>query len=301
MKIANNSFKPKRADKKFGVAVFAAFGILSLLPAEAYAMDASVHPAVASPVTAAPLATPSLAAAPSALVVPSVPAKEASSANSIPASQSAASGTEGQPASPIKAQGSEIEKSMAAMENKVTESAKNEARSLDTNSKEVTFADLNAARQTITRIEAMIDIEKRLIELEKLKKERSGAYSSAALVDAKSLAGAVPASALTPMPPISRSHKSESGAKEQEDFAERNKNPVAAAPYELSRIYGVNGKYMAVLKSSGNKSKTVRVGDRISDGSTVTSITESSVTIGGRGNTHTLNINSVDAIYSAMR
>jgi type IV pilus biogenesis protein PilP len=185
----------------------------------------------------------------------------------------------------VKAPGADINKSLETMEEKVSENAKSVVKRLDTASNAVMLDDLNNARQTVARIEAMIDIEKHMAELDKLRGARNGGGAAA-------LAGAIPASALVPpsgaMPP----------AMPVANMAQQPRRPSGGSG-EISRIVGTDGRYTAVIKLAG-ETKAVKVGDHIS-GATVRSISPSSVEIEENGETHTLHIKNVDTIYSAMR
>jgi type IV pilus biogenesis protein PilP len=70
---------------------------------------------------------------------------------------------------------------------------------------------------------------------------------------------------------------------------------------EVSRITGADGKYSAVLKMANGDMKPVRAGDKITDHATVRWISSSSVLVEEYGETHTIRIKNVDAIFSAMR
>ena len=74
-----------------------------------------------------------------------------------------------------------------------------------------------------------------------------------------------------------------------------------ASRAEISRIYGIAGRYTAALKLSGGEVRMVRVGDTVSNGETVQSISPSSVSVAGNGRSYTLHVKNVNAIYSAMR
>jgi type IV pilus biogenesis protein PilP len=258
MRIENNS--SLRNLVLTATAFFVVLGLFPFTDVEAYAADA--------PLPAGALTTPAQTAVPSAPAAP----------------QAVLSLTD-----PVKAPSDEMRKSVSAMEDKTAESAKNVVKHLDAAGDATTFADLNSARQAVTRIEAMIDVEKHLAELEKLRGERSGVGSSHSSV--MSLSSAIPASALTPPPQMHLSPEKVSAGPE----------PVLHARPEISRISGTDGKYTAVLKLPGGEIKSVKVGDQLSNGEVVSSISASSVGVEGKGTSYALHIKNVDAIYSAMR
>jgi type IV pilus biogenesis protein PilP len=191
--------------------------------------------------------------------------------------------------------GESLEKSVSTMEDKVSENAKSVVRHLDVASEETTFADLNRARQTVTRIEAMIDVEKHLNELEKLRNERHDTHVPSVTLP---LANAIPASALAM--PSSVPFISTPTEMPKVHHIVSESRPTGSHP-EISRISGAGGKYTAVLKLSGGDVKSVMVGDRLADGDVVRAITASSVEIGGKEASYTLRVKNVDVVYSAMR
>lgn len=178
-------------------------------------------------------------------------------------------------------------------EDKVTDGAKSMLRKLDSMSDVTSLDDLNKARQVVARIDAMIEIEKKLGELEKVRNDRSSEKSGKG---AANLASAIPASALTPPPALTpASMPSLTSAFRP---VESKPKPVASA-LEVSRIVGSQGRYTATIAENGAP-KTVGVGDKIG-GSTVRSITAQAVTVDDGGSTRTLRVKNVDTIFSAMR
>ncbi len=255
-----------------GLCVFAAKGTFAADPAPAIASSAPVSQAPMSSAQAAPVAAP--AAAPA-------------SSNVIPTAFQV-------PEAPKTEGGDDIAKALSSMEDKVTDNAKALVKKLDT-TEPTTISDLNSAKQTVTRIEAMIDIEKRLGELEKLRNERNSRSFAGMMPGLPAgLAAAIPASALQPLPgPLAA--VSPSGSPDSPPIFH-----VGSGRPEISRISGTEGKYVAVLKMPDGEKKSVKAGEKFSHG-TVRSITSSSVEIADKGTSYTLRIKNVDAIYSAMR
>lgn len=184
---------------------------------------------------------------------------------------------------------SEIGKSISQMEEKASSNARDVVKRLDSSPDSMTMEDLNSARQAVARLDAMIDVEKRLAELEKVR--GAGGNSSS-----HSLAAAIPASALAPMPSTSPA-----AAPAPAHVVEKEKPKSGIAGIEVSRIVGADGKYSAVLKMPGGEMKPVRPGDVITDHATVRWISSSTVLVEEYGETHTLRIKNVNAIFSAMR
>lgn len=253
MRIANNFSLTLSA--RIGAALVVAFGVFCFAPADSCAADAA---------QAAPSGLSILSVAPPPVVSPA-------SAAEAP-----------------KGQNESIGKNVSTMEDEISTNAKKIIKRLDVAGDTTSLADLNSARQTVTRIEAMIELEKRLKELDKLRGERDGMSMSAAPA---MLASAIPSSALMPPPSASMISEPE---------PQKVKMSSNLGQPEISHIYGTGGKYTAVLKLSNGDLKSVKVGDKISDNESVRAITPSSVDVGGK-TSYTLRVKNVDMVYSAMR
>lgn len=195
--------------------------------------------------------------------------------------------------------GEGVLKNVGNMEEKAIESAQSAIKALEA-ADSATFEEMNAARQASVRIEAMIELERRVAELNKIRGERGSGRSS------YPLAGAIPASALTALPIVSESDdvveviKPARRSSTKAAVVRSAPEPVSEQ-YEVSRIYGVEGKYVAVLSSSGGSPRSVRVGDQLPGGATVKSITSSSVHIDGRGGAYTARVRNIDVVYGSSR
>jgi type IV pilus biogenesis protein PilP len=292
------------------MAVFVAFGVCSFAPVFAQAADGlqpissapevlSVEPsplAIASaPAPAAKTAEPAAnsTGALAAEASPPSPSASATDPVSVPAKVETISSAPSAAPRPedTKKQEETFRKKITGMEEKAISNAKSAIKRLDTGSDSTTLEDLNSARQTITRIEAVIDLEKHLKELEKL---RSGGNEYNMASSQGALAGAIPQSALMPEipasllaePPVSHAHA---------------KHLATPARPEILQIYGTGGKYTAVLKLFGSEERQVKVGDKISDDETVRAITPSSVEVKDKTASYTLYIKKSGIIQSAMR
>jgi len=297
MRIANKYFLSRATLTGTGATVFVALSAFCLLPLVAHAAD-GLQP---------------ISATPDVLSVDNQASPLAISPTPAPASDPKAEGTSGTPAvAPAatldlakpdvasgagKASGSDesLKKSIMAMEDKALSSAKSAVKRLDTGSDATTLDDLNRARQTVTRIEAMIELEKRMKELEKLRGERNDMSAQSAmssLLPSNALMAALPASILTPSvtaPPIVVEEKKVKRSVQNTDRP------------EVVRIYGAGGKYTAVLKYSGKDEKTVKIGEKINDDDTVQAITASSVQIGNGKTSYTVSVKNIGVMQSAMR
>ena len=209
-----------------------------------------------------PLATAAFAADPGAIIIPA-PAPVAVAA-------------------PVPT--ADLGKSVTELDDKAVDSGRATLRHLDTSSDNLTIEDLNSARQTVARIDAMIEVEKRMAELEKLRGERSSGGAAPA-----ALASAIPASALTPPPSISTFRTAE------------EMHPHFSTGMSVTRVVGTEGKYSAVLKLGNGEQRTVKVGDQVSGNVLVRWISPSAVGVEEGNETRVLHIKSIDTVYSAAR
>lgn len=210
-----------------------------------------------------------------------------------PAPTPAAAVTADAPAAAPAKESDTIEKKMTAMEDKVVSGVKGTIKNLDS-SEGMSLADLNSAKQTVARIDAMIEIEKRMIELEKLRNERGGTRPFVG----GGFAGAIPASALAPLPQVSKPVFADTETAKEAQRAVYI--PTEAPHYEILRIAGAAGRYSAVLKTPNGDRKTVQPGDKIAGG-TVGMITASTVMIESKDKTTSLHIKNADLVSTVRR
>ena len=242
MRIANNFSLTFLT--RVGAALFVAFGVFCFAPSHTHAAEAP-QPAISG--------LPILSVTPPS-VVSSASAAEAP-----------------------KSQNESIGKNVSTMEDEISSNAKKIIKRLDVAADTTSLADLNSARQTVTRIEAMIELEK-----------RDGMSSPPPAM----LATAIPSSALMPPPSATLPISS--------DFEPQKIKFSSSSHPEISHIFGTGGRYTAVLKLSNGDLKPVKVGDKVSDNETVRAITSSSVDVAGK-TPYTLHVKNVDMVYSAMR
>lgn len=170
-------------------------------------------------------------------------------------------------------------KNLSALEDKVSESVKNVAKQLSSVDN-VSLDDLNSARQAIVKLEVLIDIEKHLAELEKVRSERG---------PEKSFAAAIPASALSAPPTMAAMASS---ASRTHVAAEA---PAVSAPVhtDVTRVAGSDGHYTALIQG-----KFLQVGDSLPDGSTIVAISPKDVSAKAKdGAIRRLKVHGVDEIY----
>jgi hypothetical protein len=170
-------------------------------------------------------------------------------------------------------------KNLSTLEDQVSDSVKNVVKQLATVDS-VNLDDLNTARQAVVKLEVLIDIEKHLAELDKIRSERGGE---------RSIAAAIPASALSA--PVSMAHNN-SRPRFQPSSEEMPAAPFAAHT-EVTRVSGTDGHYEALIQG-----KFLRVGDNLSDGSTIVSITPKNVATKAKsGTVRQMRVNGVEEVY----
>jgi len=183
---------------------------------------------------------------------------------------------------PLPGDADKGEKGLANAEDKVSDSVKNIVKHIGTTDN-ITLDDLNSAHQAVAKIEALIEVEKHLNELEKLRSEREG----------KSLASAIPASALSP--PLSMLNATANG---MNAMPSGMPSPfISNSNVEISRIYGGGGRYSASIKLLDGQSKVVHIGDQVPPLGTVNMITPTSVEFEQNGTKHVLRMKNIDTVF----
>ncbi len=186
------------------------------------------------------------------------------------------------------------EKNISKLEDHVTDNAKDVVKKLGASSTDITLDDLNAAKIAVAKIDALIDIEKHLADLDKIRDERkkNSSVSSPPVIPQITMSSIQPPPVPMPMPVLTRAMPPPS------DTDVPRPAPVSYhSDIDVQRVVGVGGHYEAVLALSGGQTKTVHVGDKLSDGSLVTGISSDSVTVSQQGKTHEYEVKGVDKIY----
>lgn len=182
---------------------------------------------------------------------------------------------------------------------KIPESVNHVVDRLNAATEGVTLDDLNSAREAMAKLDILIEIEKRLNDLTTIRQER----------EEKSMANAIPASALglgnrcsgprcaqQMSQPMAMSMPALNGA----NMAAQP--PAAIGPtsdsLEIVRIAGASGNYTATIKAGEGKTKLIREGDKLSDGSEVKGISSKSVTLSKGGKSHTVTIKDVAVVFN---
>lgn len=182
--------------------------------------------------------------------------------------------------------------------NKVPESVKNVLDKMDKVSEDVTLEDLNSAREAIAKLDVLIDIEKRLTDLAGIRKEREEKSMTA-------VANALPRNSYAPPPVLGGTPASyglpASIPSEPTNFDAPVLKPVAMGPTKIDvlKIVGAEGRYTAYVKDSEEaKGKQIHQGDKMSDGSIVSSISRSGVALTKGSKTSTFQVKDVAKVFS---
>ena len=175
----------------------------TLTPATTYAADPSVpSPAPVATASAPSIIPPAPAAPGSVSATPGPGAAVVASASPLPPADIAAPKAEAPTidissgdlplpgATSAKKKGGK-DKEDNSVDNKIPDSVKDVIKNLNAKTDDVTLDDLNAARQAVAKLDALIEIEKRLADLEKIRQEREANNN-------KAMMAAIPASALAP-------------------------------------------------------------------------------------------------------
>ncbi|NTU76212.1 MAG: type IV pilus biogenesis protein PilP [Alphaproteobacteria bacterium] len=174
------------------------------------------------------------------------------------------------------------EKSDPSSSKKVPESVKSVVKRLDAATEDVTLEDLNAAREAVAKLDVLIDIEKRLSDLAKIRQDREEVSMDMSIPSSAFGGRGMPAPSL--LPP---------GMQAAPPVAMAPAMPVASK-IQVERILGTNGQYVAYVKADEGKTEQVREGDQVADGSVVESITAKGVTLLKNKKKRTLHVNKKD-------
>jgi hypothetical protein len=172
------------------------------------------------------------------------------------------------------------------LESGIPDSVKEIVSHLDKTGSEVTLEDLNSARQAVAKIEALIDIEKHLAELEKIRQERDKVTAFSATI---------PSSALRPPQGMGMRPPSVSGA--YDPGVTRLPMQKIEQDVDLVRVVGKNGNYEATLKTPLDKMLPVKVGEKMADGTRIVSIGARSVVLERDGVRKTLHVKNIDTVF----
>jgi hypothetical protein len=155
---------------------------------------------------------------------------------------------------------------------------------------DLSLEDMNQARAALARLDLLLELEQKMTDLDKARAKHAGA-------DMADDVSAMLPRGVTRMPTR--------GAMAVDVPVV---TPVAmrapiAATYSVLRINGIDGSYSAQLSSAMDEKTTVHVGDKLSDGSTVTGITASTVSVRGANDKtdHMLRVNNTSPMNHGRR
>ena len=144
----------------------------------------------------------------------------------------------------------------------------------------INLDDMIRAQDAINRLDLLLEIEKRQSELKKIRDERNKPAASSLL------GGSIPASALNlpssnkPVPAPSPSFvPSEVSPPPPPKKVTQPPAAETSEKYSIRRIVGSAGRYLAVINTGEDRPQTIKVGDKLSDGSIVKSISLTNVVL----------------------
>lgn len=232
----------------------------------------------AQQVTASPAPVPApatVAPGPSSTEVSSS-VKEALDSISVPGASASVSKSKDKGSAEAK---KEDGATMPGLPGKVPGSVKEVVKKLNTDSDSVTLENLNEAREAVVKLDVLIDIEKRLNDLAKLRRAREE--------DESSVADAIPASALglsaatqaPVLPPPITAPALPVATMAPTPVAPVHSSSPQISDLEVMQITGASGRFAAQIKEAGGSTRIVHVGDKLSDGSKVSAISISGVSV----------------------
>ena len=175
-------------------------------------------------------------------------------------------------------------RNLGPLEDKVTDSIKTVVKQMGANDS-INLEDMNSARQAVAKLEVLIDIEKHLAELDKIRNPKEGGE--------KSIASAIPASALAPPPMFASMSRGSVTSGNASNFAQPMPSMGGGGSSSVSRISGADGHYSAVVGG-----KTGRVGDSLGDGTSVIAISAKEVSTKAKdGAVLHMKVHGVDEVF----
>jgi type IV pilus biogenesis protein PilP len=161
---------------------------------------------------------------------------------------------------------------------------------------DLTLEDLNDAREAAAKLDVLLDIEKKLTDLAKIRSERDKDAAATAM------SSMLPMSAIQ-SGPISKyqipSNALEKPAEPSRPAVVRPAAPRGPEKVDVERISGTVGRYVAVYKDKSDETHQVRAGDKMPDGSKVVAISRRGVTLSKDGQTLILPVKDVENIFGA--
>jgi type IV pilus biogenesis protein PilP len=147
---------------------------------------------------------------------------------------------------------------------------------------QINLDDMIRAQDAINRLDLLLEIEKRQTELKKIRDERNKPAAGSLLGSSiPSSALNLPAIRANMPPPVSGASSASPSPRPSGSWDK----------YTVRRIFGSDGRYMAIIMDS-DKPQTVRAGDKLPDGSKVSSVNLTGVSLSKDGKSKTLTIPS---------
>ena len=190
-----------------------------------------------------------------------------------------------------------MDAAMASKNNAIPSSVNEVVNDLKTSEKNVSLDDMARAQDAIARLDLLLEIEKRINDIEKARDDRKniGRGSRSSMAGLGGLGG-IPASALG-LPSLPSAAPGTASVRVT-DAPSSNGGSMRATPavasgsdYTVEQITAVNGNYRAVVQGSGSDRQTVSQGDKVGR-YTVQKISASGVVLAQGSDRKTLTVES---------
>lgn len=162
----------------------------------------------------------------------------------------------------------------------------------------VSLEDVTKAQDSLARLQLLLEIEEKLLQIEKVRNDRKKEASGGGI------AGMIPAATLQMAPPPvvdQMPAPSSRGAVKRYRPSDDEVDEPEMKAYKVDQITGVEGRYQALMSSEGGKVIPVRAGDKLPDGTMVRSVTLQGVMVKHGRKTELLSVQTSSRLITGVR
>lgn len=162
----------------------------------------------------------------------------------------------------------------------------------------VSLEDVTKAQDSLARLQLLLEIEEKLLQIEKVRNDRKKEASGGGI------AGMIPAATLQMAPPpvVDQMPASSSrGAVKRYRPSDDEVDDPEMKAYKVDQITGVEGRYQALMSSEDGKVIPVRAGDKLPDGTMVRSVTLQGVMVKHGRKTELLSVQTSSRLITGVR
>jgi type IV pilus biogenesis protein PilP len=174
---------------------------------------------------------------------------------------------------------------------KTPDAVKNVMKRLNSSTSNITLEDLNAAREAVARVDMLIELEKKLKDLSEIRKDHKGSDPFENALPASALGVKFPLQPQPTVAPIQTANNFPS--------AIPTAYGASTGDVVVERIIGAGGRYTAMVKVNDGKVTQARVGDELSNGSTVKAISDQGVTVEKDKKIKTIKVRNVNNVFNS--